>query len=637
MLINYDAKAIFFHNVKCGGNSVKNILQTYGFIEICEDTHDNYIEFVEDESQVQSIKDKHTIRTLGKYRYFYTHQDANKEYLDSYFKFIFVRNPYAKLVSAYLYLKRSLKQYNNTIRGLEENIEYFEDFNIFVKNYQNINNISFFHGFMRQYDYILDFSGNANFQYIGKTETFNEDIINICAILNIQIDDIELLQNTHNHSLYEKDIIEYYNEESFFFVNEYFKKDFEAFDYKKYDSFHEFQINFGGKNEVNKKFLKKKTDIIKNYIPDYFVKIPSFINRENISIENDQLIPRVIFQTYKHNHIHPEIYKNIMKILNKNPKYNYQFITDEDGEKLIRENFDEQVLLAFKRLTLGAAKGDFIRYIVLYLYGGIYLDLDAGININLDLLIPEKNDMFFIYESNKALITNWFIGITPKHIIMKNIIEEMVQRIHTNIDTNIISITGPRLVTDVIYNYYNGTNIYNTQKELQFDIFHNFILDKNKIYKIFYESFYLNKTNIINFNFHKYNNKMIYYNEYKYTNLNYNIFCEDIYKVQHVFDNDKDTYSIAKLIDIFDETINKYKNICELLFCELNEKNQYNMLKDEMNELYTNQTKNYIKNIYEVVFDERKNILLNNIIFCRKCQFKCYNKLSYYAHDYFCI
>ena len=44
-----------------------------------------------------------------------------------------------------MYLKRRLENDNNTIRGLEENPDYFEDFNIFIKNYKDVNNISFFH------------------------------------------------------------------------------------------------------------------------------------------------------------------------------------------------------------------------------------------------------------------------------------------------------------------------------------------------------------------------------------------------------------------------------------------------------------------------------------------------------------
>jgi len=268
MYINYDLKSIFFHIPKCAGNSTIHILQNCNFLEICRDYHDNYINFVGDESYIDKIpgfpciRDKHTIKKMGKYRYFYSHQFSNKEHMDDFFKFTFVRNPYTKLLSAYMYLKRHLDTCNMnsgleenpqyTIRGLEENPQYFTDLDVFVKNYQNVNNISFFHAFIPQYEHLLDFSNNINFQYIGKTETFNEDLINIFILLDIKNYEelISGIHRKHNVSDYEKNITEYYNEETFQFVNTFFKKDFEVFGYKKYETFEEFKLNFTKDNNM---------------------------------------------------------------------------------------------------------------------------------------------------------------------------------------------------------------------------------------------------------------------------------------------------------------------------------------------------------------------------------------------------
>jgi hypothetical protein len=256
MFINYDLKAIFFHNPKCAGNSMIDILQNCDFLEICRgynENHENYINFVGDKRYIdKNVRHKHTIRKMGKYRYFYSHQSANKEHMDEFFKFTFVRNPYTKILSAYIYLKRRLENENNMISELEENPHYFKDFDVFVKNYQNVNNISFFHAFIPQYENLLDFSNNINFQYIGKTETFNEDLINIFILLNIKNYEelISGIHRKHNVSDYEKSITEYYNEETFQFVNTFFKKDFEVFGYKKYETFEEFKLNFTKDNNM---------------------------------------------------------------------------------------------------------------------------------------------------------------------------------------------------------------------------------------------------------------------------------------------------------------------------------------------------------------------------------------------------
>ena len=669
MLINYDLKAIFFHNVKCGGNFCMNLLRMYGFIPICLDDHVNYIDFVDDESYIQDIKDKHTIRKLGKYRYYYLHQHCNKEYMDNYFKFIFVRNPYSKILSAYMYLKVRLEKDNNTIRGLKENPEFFTDFPTFVSNYKKVNNISFFHAFIPQYQHILDFSMNNVFQYIGKTENLYNELINIVSLLGIK--DLNNI-NTFFHGIkvnesnYEKDIAEYFDEKSFYFVNEFFKEDFEAFHYKKYDTFDEFKENYS-KDEIKyqtpKEIIKKMLNnsesisvIKKTNIPDHYIKIPSKIEKQ-FSPETFQLIPRNIIQTCKDNYLHPKIYENILSILKKNPTYDYYFINDADGEKLIEDHFDKKTLHAFKRLNVGAAKGDFIRMIALYLYGGVYLDLDASINMNLNSFIPPTNEYIFFYEGDKCQITNWCMMIIPQHIIIKKIIDEMVNRIYENKDVNILLVTGPYLITDVIYNHFTSLNIYNSYYNLDTNNFLEFIVTNNKP-PIFFETYFLClKANLFSFNIDGYNKNMIYYNENEYDIIdNFNIYVPEIknsYEISNMYENLNNIKYIYlnfirkrekhNIIEIFSDITNIL--IEEILNMDINKYNYKNYImnikheKKLLFEKYKNQAK--VNNILiDILINSQSELikqeLLLNIKKCDKCNFNCYNNTSYIAHTYFC-
>ena len=100
----------------------------------------------------------------------------------------------------------------------------------------------------------------------------------------------------------------------------------------------------------------------------------------------------------------------------------------------------------------------------LYLYGGVYLDLDSNIDTELSSFIPPNKDFVFFYDEDKNLI-QWCFMITPKHEIMKRIIVEMVTRIN-NGENNIFLATGPTLFTDVIFNFMHNTNIYDTGKHV---------------------------------------------------------------------------------------------------------------------------------------------------------------------------
>ena len=209
---------------------------------------------------------------------------------------------------------------------------------------------------------------------------------------------------------------------------------------------------------ISNKLLLNTEYFSNNQTIDIPLYIESTVKNNNLKIEKN------IIQTYKNNNINTFIYNNIKHILLLNNDYNYIFITDEIAIDLIKNNFDENTLSAFKKLNIGAAKGDFIRYIAIYVYGGVYLDLDASIETKLENFIPKDATFLFFYDKNKN-IQQWCFMSSSKNIIVKKIIEEMVKRIHNN-EENIFLATGPTLVTDVIYNYINNSNIYNVTKNV---------------------------------------------------------------------------------------------------------------------------------------------------------------------------
>lgn len=186
--------------------------------------------------------------------------------------------------------------------------------------------------------------------------------------------------------------------------------------------------------------------------------------REEMPPSHAQTIPRHILQTFSTNTVHESIYNNVQSLLERNPEYSYIFVTDMCGVELIRAHFAEDVLHAFERLNIGAAKGDFLRYVALYVYGGVYLDLDSSIDFSLRSYIDPTREYIFFVDSGEN-IQQWCCMSSPKHPLILSIIQEMVKRIQKH-ESNIFLATGPTLCTDVIYNAIQHTNLYNVTRRV---------------------------------------------------------------------------------------------------------------------------------------------------------------------------
>jgi mannosyltransferase OCH1-like enzyme len=78
------------------------------------------------------------------------------------------------------------------------------------------------------------------------------------------------------------------------------------------------------------------------------------------------MIPKKIFQTWYTKELPNEVNISIEKMKSMNKSYQYFIFDDQDMFHYIKSNFDSDVLKAFDSLTIGAAKADFWRYLILY-------------------------------------------------------------------------------------------------------------------------------------------------------------------------------------------------------------------------------------------------------------------------------
>lgn len=162
-------------------------------------------------------------------------------------------------------------------------------------------------------------------------------------------------------------------------------------------------------------------------------------------------IPKIIHQTFKTGEL-PFITRwHIAGFRKKNPEYAYEFYDDARIESFLAEEYDEEVLSLYKRINIGAAKADFFRYAVLLKKGGIYIDIDSGINGRLDDFIKPDDVAIITREGDPTLFAQWALIYSPQHPFLMKTMEMMLDNIRNNTHAHDIhQMTGPTVYTKAI-------------------------------------------------------------------------------------------------------------------------------------------------------------------------------------------
>tara|TARA_Y100000592_G_C5465782_1_gene316618 strand:+ start:874 stop:1566 length:693 start_codon:yes stop_codon:yes gene_type:complete len=143
-------------------------------------------------------------------------QITDKEF-NSYFKFIFVRNPYDRLVSVWNDKKHVYRLSKN-----------FKDF-VMNKNSIFIDQVPKYLHLQTQSSLVETTSGlETNLDFVGKVESINKDWKDLCSCIKIPHKPMVHAQ-ARRHKYYKL----YYDDETVEMVQKLYKRDFEKFNYSK--------------------------------------------------------------------------------------------------------------------------------------------------------------------------------------------------------------------------------------------------------------------------------------------------------------------------------------------------------------------------------------------------------------------
>jgi mannosyltransferase OCH1-like enzyme len=163
------------------------------------------------------------------------------------------------------------------------------------------------------------------------------------------------------------------------------------------------------------------------------------------------MIEKNIFQCYWNRSGNPLINDLINKHKSMNPDYNYYLYDDKDMDEFVNKYYNGEISECYNKLNITVAKSDFWRYLVLYKYGGVYLDMDSSIEKPLNELIKEEDQAIITEEGNPYNYVQWALIFSKEHPILKKTIELICDNIKNNRYPNDIhKMTGPDIYTKAI-------------------------------------------------------------------------------------------------------------------------------------------------------------------------------------------
>jgi len=165
------------------------------------------------------------------------------------------------------------------------------------------------------------------------------------------------------------------------------------------------------------------------------------------------IIPLNIFQTWYTLDLPAKMKENVDKLKQENPEFTFYLYDDRMCRDFIQTHFDKDVVWAFDKLKPGAYKADLWRYCVLYIHGGVYLDIKMK-SINKFKLIRLTEREYFPQDrfcDNTYGIWQGLLVCLPKNEVLRQSIKLVCQNVKNNLyGVSALAITGPHMICKFI-------------------------------------------------------------------------------------------------------------------------------------------------------------------------------------------
>lgn len=106
-------------------------------------------------------------------------------------------------------------------------------------------------------------------------------------------------------------------------------------------------------------------------------------------------IPRALYQTVSDKTgMHPELVANVQRLQAMHPGWTHHLFDEAQRLAFVREHYGADMVRCYERIDprYGAARADFFRYLLLFRWGGVYLDIKSTVTRPLDEIIQPDDE-----------------------------------------------------------------------------------------------------------------------------------------------------------------------------------------------------------------------------------------------------
>jgi hypothetical protein len=139
------------------------------------------------------------------------------------------------------------------------------------------------------------------------------------------------------------------------------------------------------------------------------------------------MIPKTIWQTYKTQYPDSQSVDSIRTWLKLNPDHVWYYFDDARCERFVRDHFDTEFYQMYMSLPLGVMKADVWRVAVVYVYGGIYADLDTQCLVPAAQWIHDTDELIVGVETPHGAINNFVFAAAPQHPAIYTVLQTLLE------------------------------------------------------------------------------------------------------------------------------------------------------------------------------------------------------------------